>query len=215
MTQYKFLQSYKSILCLNGTLPGQGFFKTKLPIIATDGAVNKLINMRIKPNSVIGDLDSLDLELPQDIEVIQVLDQNKSDFQKALDLIEDRNLLPCIVTGINGGYLDHILNNINIIVEKNCNFYAPPILGYVFKAPYLFNGRFPIATKLSLFGMSKARVNTKGLKWNLDNMLLEFPGTNSALNRTEESNIVIEVIEGALLLLIYTENIEDQGKNSN
>ena len=40
-------------------------------------------------------------------------DQNSSDFQKAMKYLESQNLLPTIILGISGGYIDHILNNIN------------------------------------------------------------------------------------------------------
>jgi thiamine pyrophosphokinase len=211
MNNYSFLREYNSILCLNGTIPEASFFAKKLPIIAADGAANKLASLGIKPNAIIGDLDSFVGDNHIGVEIIYLPDQNKTDFEKALDFIDQKGLAPCLVTGVSDGFIDHILNNINIIINKGCSIYAPPILGYVLNAPYKFNMEFKLTTKISLFGISKTIVKTKGLKWELNNQILTFPGLNSVLNRTIETNITIEVIEGNLLLLIYVETIKDKG----
>lgn len=212
MAKYDFLKQYKSVLCLNSDLIESAFFNYNLPIIAADGAANKLINIGVKPNIIIGDLDSVNINSYHlGAQIINLPQQDKSDFQKALAYIKKNNLLPTIITGVNGGFIDHILNNINIILSHDCAFYAPPILGYAFKAPYIFNAKLNIATKLSLFGIEKAKVTSSGLKWELNNAALTFPGNNSLSNRTITDNITIEVIEGNLLLLIYIENIIDQG----
>ncbi len=208
---HKYFVNARSILCLNGDLPDANFFAQNKIIIATDGAVDKLLKMGIKPSIVIGDLDSIGSGDYRGIEIIHFPDQHTSDFQKAMNYLGQNNLLPTVVCGVNGGLLDHILYNINVSLEHDSIFYAPPLIGYPLKSPNILNLNLKINTKISLFGMSKARVTTRGLKWELYKDNLEFPGFNSCSNRTNSENISIEVIEGKLLVLIHLETIKDEG----
>jgi thiamine pyrophosphokinase len=205
---------HKSILCLNGDLSNLPFLKkTKLPIFAADGAGNTLLRAGIKPSLIIGDLDSMHLSSAQkeNIECKHEPCQNSSDFQKALKHLKETNLLPTLILGMNGGHIDHILNNINIFLESDNIFYAPPILGYVLKGSHPFS--FPQNTKVSLLGIPSALVSTTGFKWELKKDLLTFPGNTSCFNRTLSQNSSIHVHEGSLLALFYLEQTQDAGSS--
>ena len=208
---FKYLQNTKTVLCLNGDLPNNRQFFANKFIVATDGAADKLIKMNITPMVIIGDLDSVENSDYHDIEMVHLPDQNQSDFQKALKYMSQRKLLPTVVCGANGGFIDHILHNINVILQNECVFYSPPLIGQVLQGPATMNFSLSFNTKLSLLGMPKAKIRTSGLKWELDDAMLEFPGSNSCFNRTVNENISIEVLEGKLLLLIYSNYIEDMG----
>jgi thiamine pyrophosphokinase len=204
------LNNYKSFLCLNGNLPDQRLFKVlNLPLIATDGAANLLAAKNITPDMIIGDLDSVQQELLVDGHFLKDDDQNSSDFQKAIKYMKIENLMPAIILGVNGGYIDHILNNINIFLETKSMFYDESIIGLTLDGYHVFN--LKIGTKLSLFGIPTCRISTKGLRWDLDKNELTFPGFNSCFNRTNSENIVINVTQGTSLLLLYTSPIIDAG----
>lgn len=212
MMPHKYFKKYKSILCLNGDLPDSNFFLQDKIIIAADGAADKLLKIGIRPSIIIGDLDSIERSDYQDIEIIHRPDQSESDFQKAMQYLKEQELLPSIICGVSGGFIDHILQNINIVLENDCVFYSPPVIGYVLNPFSVQNYNFKKNNKISLFGMPKARIKTSGLKWELNNDVLEFPGFNSCSNRTFSKNISIEVIEGKLLMLVYLEQSEDMGE---
>jgi thiamine pyrophosphokinase len=212
MPLLKALPPYKSILCLNGDLPDASFFAQDLPIIAADGAASKLAKLGVQPLVIIGDLDSIEAGQHSGVEQIYLPDQNEqNDFQKALDYLADKKLLPTLVVGVSGGFLDHILNNISIILEHECIFYAPPLIGYTLKPFTKLKLNLAADTKLSLFGMPSAKVTTSGLKWELTSAALQFPGANSCLNRSVDEKVTIEVLEGCLLLLLYNIPIDDLG----
>jgi thiamine pyrophosphokinase len=206
---------YRSILCASGELPDESFFQNEvaknLPIIAIDGAVNYLVPKKIIPDLVIGDLDSARTELLDGIETIYILDQSKSDLQKALAYLEENNLLPSIIVGFSGGYIDHIINNINIFLESNCIFYAPPIIGYNIPEGSKQEFELPHNSKISLLGIPSACVSTTGLKWDLDRSKFSFPGDNSCFNRSSNNIISIEVHDGNILVLVYLVPINDAG----
>lgn len=203
------INQYRSLLCLNGELPSADFFKVDLPIVAVDGALNSLANMGIMPSLVIGDMDGANPQLLAQVPCIYTPDQNKSDFQKAMAHLAENNLLPTIVLGVGGGYLDHILNNINHLTTYKSIFYAPPIVGHVLNNEER-KFQLPIHSKLSLIAMPRAVVSTTGLKWELSKQVLQFPGENSCFNRTIAPEVHIKVKgEGTLIILLYLESIED------
>lgn len=209
MMQSKYFPNIKSILCLNGDLPNHEFFNNSKFIIAADGAANKLKALNITPNVIIGDLDSIEcINYPQS-KIIHLPDQNQTDFEKSIFYIKQNNLTPTLVCGVSGGFIDHILNNISIIIENDLQFYADPIIGYTLTKG-IFKMNLPINSKISLFGF-KAKIKTQGLKWELENEVLNFPGKNSCSNRVVKENISIEIIEGKILALIYLNYIKDNG----
>lgn len=211
----KYITSrHKSILCLNGDIPDLPLLKTtKLPIFATDGAGNQLLRYSIKPDLIIGDLDSLHIDAAkkQGIPLQREACQNSSDFQKALKYLNENNLLPALILGLNGGHIDHILNNVNIFLESDNTFYAPPILGCVLKKKETFS--FPENTKVSLLGIPSAIASSEGLKWELKKNLLTFPGNTSCFNRTAAKQVSIEVHEGSILALFYLQETLDAGSS--
>jgi thiamine pyrophosphokinase len=208
----KHYTGYQSILCLNGNLPGPSFFtRINLPVIAADGAANTLLNLGIKPSLIMGDLDTVNPSILEHHSYLHLPDQNSTDYQKSLDYLKKNNLLPAIVLGINGGCLDHILNNINIFMETDCLLYDPPIKGFIIRQTSIMNFNLAFNTKISLIGMPSALITSKGLRWNLDKSPLTFPGISSCLNRTQAPEIELEVHEGSLLVLIYEEVVHDAG----
>jgi thiamine pyrophosphokinase len=205
-------KAYKSILCLNGLLPDLSFFLSlDLPIIAADGAANSLHDLGILPKLIIGDLDSLKPSIGNNHKTLHLRDQNSTDFQKSLNYLKDNALLPAIVVGINGGHLDHILNNINIFIETECILYAPPIIGYVLKEQTTHHFVLPNNSKISLMGIPTASLSSKGLKWELDKSILSFPGTTSCFNRSKEPQVELDIHNGTVLALIYQEAVNDAG----
>lgn len=206
------LSSYKSILCLNGVLPSADFFlHNKLPIIAADGATNALLERGVIPHLIIGDLDSVHPELLDQCPFLHLPDQNTSDYQKALEYLKSNELMPAIVVGINGGYLDHVLNNINIFMGTECLLYAPPIRGFVINGEGSKEITLATNTKISLLGIPSAEVSSEGLKWDLHQTSLRFPGSSSCFNRSKAKKIKLQVHKGSALVLFYESAIDDAG----
>lgn len=196
---------YRSILCLDGALPDAAFFKLDLPVIAADGAANQLMKIGIEPSMVIGDLDSISPENRAILKTHLHFDQNFCDFQKSLQYLEDNQLLPAIIVGVNGGTLDHILNNVNIFMTSSNFLYAPPLMGLVVRPHQEKIFKLPLDTKLSLLGIPSAVVTTHGLKWELASSVLSFPGHNSCFNRNVCEEVKIKADAGSVLVLIYAQ----------
>lgn len=202
---------YKSVLVLDGDIPSSAFFKAiKLPIISADGATNKLHKIGISPSVIIGDLDSVNPKLLKQYRYEKVIDQSLSDFQKSLKYLETHDLLPTIICGIAGGYIDHTINNISIFMQTEKNlFVTDAIIGY--KVQDIATYDFPIGTKISIIGMPECVITSKGLKWELQKYVTKFPGQNSCFNRVISTPITLIPHSGAALLLVYTKKISDAG----
>ncbi|MDR0417822.1 MAG: thiamine diphosphokinase [Puniceicoccales bacterium] len=205
------LGEFRSIICLKGDLPEKELFDAlKLPIIAADGAYNRLQAKQIKAEVVIGDLDSVSKEVFPETQKIYVENQDQSDFQKALQYVREKQLEPSIILGINGGYIDHIFNNIAIFSQINGVSYMPPNLGIMIRKNCTLH--FTKGTKISLFAMPICHLTTQGLFWELDHKKLEFPHFSSCFNRCSSGTLKISIHDGAIFTVVYLEDIVDAGK---
>jgi thiamine pyrophosphokinase len=81
-------------------------------VICTDGAFYYMNDLLIKPNVVIGDMDSL-TEPPTDLQLIYIEDQDTTDFEKALAYLCEQAFEKVVVLGSTGGQNDHFLGNLN------------------------------------------------------------------------------------------------------
>jgi thiamine pyrophosphokinase len=208
------LGEYKSLICLNGDLPDQNFFsQINLPVIAVDGAANHLHTINITPELIIGDLDSINNELFANVKRIHKPDQNYfSDFEKTIFELEKSNLLPTIILGINGGFLDHILNNIGIFIRTNSIFFASNQIGLIIQNTLEIE--VPRNTKLSLFGAPNATVSSNGLKWELNHYKMQTFQNNSCFNRTNKDNLKLDIHDGKALAIFYLDKINDAGSSN-
>lgn len=203
------LNQFKSILCLNGDLPLDFLNKFKLPIFAADGAANCLMKIDIKPELVIGDLDSVLPEYLNQLNSHYHLDQNYCDFEKSLQYLKNKDLLPTIVLGMNGGFIDHILNNVNCFMQSHAVFYAEPIFGFIMQQNTTQSLTLPLQSKISLIGMPNAVISSQGLQWELDRYSTTFPGKNSCFNCSIHQNVEVTIHSGNALILIYTKSLGD------
>lgn len=99
-------------------------------------------------------------------------------------------------------------------MDTNCLLYSPPLKGFVVNEKLRVNFILPVQTKISLIGIPEVVLSSEGLKWELKHSHLSFPGKNSCFNRTQTAEISLEVHQGAALVLIYEDAIEDAGVSS-
>ncbi len=91
-------------------------------VLAADGGANTLARIGVRPDVVIGDLDSIDAGTRSWIgeeRMVHRPDQGTTDFEKALVFaFEDSNLDRLIVLGALGGRLDHAIGNLGILARE-------------------------------------------------------------------------------------------------
>lgn len=102
-------------IVLNGQMPDDHALVNQIIdsgfIIAVDGSANKLTDLGIIPDVIIGDFDSLQAKRIKNVKLIETPDQNKTDFRKTLDWCIEKNILNISIFGISGKSDDHFLGN--------------------------------------------------------------------------------------------------------
>jgi len=217
--------NYDAILFLNGELPNKkeiislkteinkGLSTNKLKpdnrkaaLIAIDGAANHLFEINLIPDIIIGDLDSYENKFNKtQVEVIQIENQEQSDLEKAFYYCQSKKYRKILMLGTMGGEVDHILNNFSII-KKFANTFELTLIndkniGLVLKTN-LYQFYSKKNQKISLIPLTKAILSTKGLKWELDNEVLEFGIREGARNISISEEFQINISEGNLILFV-------------
>ena len=201
------------VLLANGTFPKHEFplkiLKNADNIICLDGAINTLIEKKITPSFIMGDLDSI---LPKyrkkfsDI-IIEMPDQEENDLRKALKWLDERKYPSVFILGATGLREDHEISNIFSILETDCKINAKIITDYgIFQ---IIKGKEKIKSfkgqPVSLFTLNKqTKITTSMLKYNLNKSKLMYFYSGS-LNQSLSSHFSVEVEKGsALLYLAYS-----------
>ena len=193
---YKKNKNYSVVL--NGSFPRKSFLiemiKNSDFIIATDGAGNTLIDNNVIPNVVIGDLDSFKKDENRKQNIIETIDQSKTDFQKALDWCVVNNIKSLSIFAISGKSEDHFLGSLYILNEYsnliNWRAYSDfsiisPSIGE--KSFNSFRGQ-----KVSLFTLNdQSIVSSKNLEYELDKYKL-LPSAKAARNISKANNFILK-----------------------
>ncbi len=107
------------LIILAGSPPSKELLKTEIKtadiVIAVDGGFNVFRKYKLLPDLVLGDMDSVELVSPYDVEVIPLPDQDLTDLQKTLQYVfESHSVKSLIFLGAGGARTDHLLNNLHL-----------------------------------------------------------------------------------------------------
>jgi len=177
--------------------------------IAADGSANTLIANNVIPDYIIGDLDSFNAEcLPVESKIINILDQSQYDFEKCLEFAVSNNWHRILLIGMNGGALDHTLNNWSIFIKYASNLqlfsYACGQIGTLITSDITFDSE--VDDIISIIPFPSATLTTDGLKWKLTNTKLEFGKSEGARNKTTSEKVTIKLHSGKYILFITINN---------
>ncbi|MBI3551844.1 MAG: thiamine diphosphokinase [Elusimicrobia bacterium] len=90
------------------------------PLICADGGARHAAALGLEPDFVVGDMDSLPKPLPRWPKAVFWcdFDEERGDFDKALDFARDLGLSRVYVAGALGGALDHALVNLAVMAAR-------------------------------------------------------------------------------------------------
>ncbi len=207
----------KALLFINGDAPESLPDLENYSLIAcTDGAFHYLKRMAFpldKLDFISGDFDShggSDEEMYED-KFILTLDQDKTDFHKALEIIQEKGFSEIDVFGGSGGEQDHFLGNLTVAYafkdRMNIRFYDE------FSEYYFISSCFKIKgvknKMISLYPFpSVNNITTKGLNWPLTNGHLSITSRIGTRNFAIEDEVSIEYESGDLLFFVGINEIE-------
>lgn len=201
----------KTLLFLNGQPPEQLPSLEDYNIIAcTDGAFHYLKRKGFPLDQltfISGDFDS---HSGKDQEVyaekfIHTPDQDKTDFQKALEILVEKGVTDVDIYGGSGGEMDHYLGNLTVAYQfkdkMNLVFYDE--YSRYFFIPKNFTQQSVKGKMISLFPFPFAKnVTTLGLNWPLFGENLDITNRIGTRNFAKEDTFTCTFDDGGMLVFI-------------
>lgn len=202
----------KAVIFLNGAFPHRKViskFVTKNDyIIAADGAANYLKNLKIIPDVILGDLDSikkniLDYYLSKDIPVIKYTEQDTTDFEKSINFVLKSGIKEVLIFGFTSLRSDHSLNNFSVLKRYykkiNSKFIDDYFIIEFIRSKISF--KYRKNQLISLLPFPTARnIQTKGLRYTLKDESLSLGVREGTLNISTSKVIYISFKSGDLIL---------------
>ena len=183
---------------LNGQMPTDDAIINQITnsdyIIAVDGSANKLFDLEIIPDVIIGDLDSLQNISNKNIELVKTPNQNKTDFRKTLEWCIEKNILNISIFGISGESEDHFLGNYYTLSDFGEKISWKAFTDFSVISPCMGNKKFESfkGQKVSLFCMKgSTTVNSENLEYPLQSYHLK-PSDDAVRNLSLEDHFTIE-----------------------
>ena len=174
----------------------------QLPIIAADGAYNKLIKQDIIPDYIVGDFDSVTSEIHKDCQQIKITEQETTDFEKCINFAIKLELKPCIVYGASGLDLDHQMHNLNLIMryKKLCPMLIKNRQQELIALPENFALKTKKDSIISLMPYPEGIISTEGLRWELINSKLSIYNMASIRNQANSELVKITCLGSVFLV---------------
>lgn len=179
-------------------------------VVVLDGAINRVLELGIKIDVLLGDFDSKNhateqIQAQQKIEIIHTPDQNKTDLQKGIEFLISRNFDAVNVIWATGRRADHNLSNTTDIVryKQQINIVLHDDYSKIFQLPKRYQKWYVKDTVLSLMPVGVVSgVTTQGLSYNLQNDVLTLGyRTSSSNSAAQDGQVIIEHTEGDLLMM--------------
>lgn len=201
---------FDCIICLNSDLPTRCEIDLfgSIPILAADGAANRLLELGITPDYIVGDLDSIKISDKisnfDKNKLFVFPDQNSCDFEKIIEFAKKMNYYTCLMIGFHGGDLEHTLNNWSVLTKIGNSINICILDKQRYCLP-IYNS-LSLAVKpgetISIIPSPKAKLATLGLKWELNSEYLELGIREGARNEAVNSSVQLDLIEGSYLLTL-------------
>lgn len=199
------MKNKKAFVLLNGAKPSifPNFSNYDI-VCAIDGAYNHFEKNNIIPDLITGDFDSIH-KIPTTVEVINTPNQDYTDFEKALFILNERGFSEIDVYGGSGKEHDHFLGNISTALtwKKKLNITFYDDFGKYFFIHNTFTTSDILNKNISLIPFPKAKgIITTGLKYPLKNEKLSFGKRIGTRNKAIKNTIEITFKKGNLLIYI-------------
>ncbi|SFU40547.1 thiamine pyrophosphokinase [Aliiroseovarius crassostreae] len=204
------LQQLASITLLGGGRVNHSILRESLEfaprLVAVDGAAGTAVSLDLMPEAVVGDLDSLTPEVRAVFDpacVVETPDQNRTDFDKALQWAVEQGQAPLVLgVGFMGGRLDHELACYNALVRST----APCVLlgeeDLCFHLADNLKLALPLGARLSLFPMAEVTGNCTGLRWPVDGLTLSPWGRVGTSNEVAEGQLTLSFDRPGMLVIL-------------
>ena len=203
------LQNFRTIILANGAFPQHviplSFLHNAERIICCDGSCNNLLNIGLKPDYIVGDLDSISDEIRTDLASIlyHQADQETNDLTKAVQFCIQREWKEITILGATGKREDHTLGNLSLLTDYAEQVNVQLLADYGVFVPQLEKICSYESYKnqqVSIFGFSPTTLfSSKNLVYHLDKRTLT-PWWQGTLNEASSESFQIEMDKGKALI---------------
>lgn len=154
-------------------------------IICCDGSTIKLLNYGLKPDYIVGDMDTLPQKYKEQFSGIisTSVDQETNDLTKAINKALSLGWKEVMILGATGQREDHTIGNIGLLAEHAHKLELQMISDYGRFIPLAESAYLPsyMGQQISIFNpIGKAKISTSHLK---------YPITNRTLNNFWEGTL--------------------------
>lgn len=179
-------------------------------VVAADGGANHLARIGVRPDAVVGDLDSIRTEVRTWIGENRLIlreDQEHTDLHKAFSfVVSELGVHRAIVLAAAGGRQDHAMEALGVLAR-----WAGRGSFEICEATYRIvpvRRRRVFATHpgqiVSLLPWGRCEgVRTSGLHWPLANETLDLMKRTGVSNRAEGQRVVVGVQTGTVLVFVH------------
>ena len=181
-------------------------------VLAADGGANHLARIGVRPDAVVGDLDSIRPEVRSWVgsgRLVLHADQEHTDLHKTLLYAFDRTGATAVrVLAATGGGLDHAVENLGLLARwaPRGGIEAWDADGRILPVTSVASLAARPGGRISLLPVGRcAAVWTEGLRWRLDGEPLDLMERTGVSNEAVADRVEVRVEGGCLLLFQYGE----------
>lgn len=214
--------SKQALIICNGEPPSRALSRRlareSALVVAVDGGANIARRHGIKPDIIIGDLDSVSrstLRFFSTSTILYVSRQDNTDLEKALDLLAARKIRKALITSAIGKRIDFTLGNLSVLWAYT-SFVDITFIGDGWKAISVGRKKVVktrVGTTVSLIPYGDCSgITLKGLRYPLKNAMMKV-GEIGASNVVRSSPFTVVVKRGKMLLILLDKTV-GTGKKS-
>jgi len=173
-------------------------------LVAADGGGDHALALGLRPEAVIGDLDSLSQANRALLEgrVHLINEQDSTDFAKCLRMIEAPFVLALAFTGLR---LDHTLAAMSDVIRSTQIVVMLAEAEVIIRCPPQIALDLAPGTRVSLFPFGPVTARSTGLRWPLDGIAF---APDSRVGTSNEALGAVELsVEGSALLMLPRESL--------
>lgn len=214
----------RTVIFANGNLSdGQAVRAAIRPddvLVAADGGARHCAALGLSPAVVIGDFDSIEPEFRRRLEgsgalfVLYPRDKDQTDLELALAYAIEQGSDDILLVGILGGRLDQTLANLMVLSRPEWKSSRLTVLEGPDRAYLLregdaiqFEGQKRDVVSLIPLTPTVTVVSTQGLRWPLENDVLEFGSTRGVSNEMTGPSASVRIGGGQLLVVHRSETV--------
>ena len=207
---------HRIIIFANGELPDINKVRPLLRpddhIICADGGARHALALGLRPNLVIGDMDSINKDQWRELEQAGVAiemfprDKNETDLELAILRAVELEPKEIVIVAALGGRLDQTLGNIALLTDARLLSFDIRFDDGVEEIFFCrdqaeVHGRSEDIVSLIPWGAPVQQIHTQGLKWTLNNETLYPEKTRGISNEMMSETARIKVSSGNLLIV--------------